>query len=129
MTAVAARFPDDALVAAVQAEAVMNLAPWLLCVFVCCVRGARLLVLDVQCAGALVHQLRCMTAGVTSFLLRCNDRYDTRSDFDPASGPPGSGRVPNAYGLEAKAAIERGLACAPHDVWLAHLKVHFNEMG
>ena len=59
----------------------------------------------------------------------CFGRYDTRSDFDPASGPPGSGRALNKYGLEAKEALDRGLASAPDDVWLAHLKVHFNEMG
>ena len=52
-----------------------------------------------------------------------------KPDFDPNTGPPGNGRVPNEYGRAAVSAIDRGLKASPKDIWLAHLKIHYNEMG
>ncbi len=54
---------------------------------------------------------------------------DPNRQYDPDTGAPGDFKQLNALGLEALDALNRGLRANKRNVWLAHLKVHLNEMG
>ena len=55
--------------------------------------------------------------------------YDPVPGFTLDQGAPGDGRTPNKFGLEGAKAIDHGLRLSPNNHWLAHLKIHYNEMG
>ncbi len=54
---------------------------------------------------------------------------DPSRKYDPDAGAPGDFKQLNALGCEALGALNRGLRVNKRNVWLAHLKVHLNEMG
>ena len=57
------------------------------------------------------------------------DLYTRPEGAKPAPNWSSVGKVPNAVGERVVAALDRGLRAAPAHPWLAHLKVHYCEMG
>ena len=57
------------------------------------------------------------------------DLYTRPEGAKPAPNWSSVGKVPNAVGVRVVAALDRGLRAAPAHPWLAHLKVHYCEMG